>query len=278
MVKGLLRWVSWGVTVVLLFFTARRWLFMLFALSSQRTDSSKSIASSKNGEVAPHILLLVPIRNEADGLPALLDAFDQLSYDRTCLRIVLIDDGSTDDSHRVMSRWAKTRDHCQILALPQNVGKAQALNQALAEVSFGDIIAIYDADERPEPNTLHRLVQPFADPHVGGVSGRRAVSNALASPVASYTTFEGIVHQLVTMQAKDKLHLAPAILGANCAYRRTALSAVGGFRPGALLEDSDLTVKLARAGWRVRFEPSAISYHEVPQTVVGYWRQHTRWA
>jgi len=68
------------------------------------------------------------------------------------------------------------------------------------------------------------------------------------------------------------------MLGANCAYRRSALTEVGNFKPGALLEDSDLTLKLARAGWKIRFEPEAISYHSVPQTVFGYWRQHARWA
>jgi cellulose synthase/poly-beta-1,6-N-acetylglucosamine synthase-like glycosyltransferase len=44
------------------------------------------------------------------------------------------------------------------------------------------------------------------------------------------------------------------------------------------LEDSDLTVKLVRLGWQTRFEPKAVSYHQVPQSISGYWRQHTRWA
>jgi poly-beta-1,6-N-acetyl-D-glucosamine synthase len=87
-----------------------------------------------------------------------------------------------------------------------------------------------------------------------------------------------LVHQLVTLRAKNMLNLAPAILGSNCAYRRVALAQVGNFTPGALLEDSDLTLKLARAGWDIRFEPGAVSYHRVPQTISGYWRQHTRWA
>jgi cellulose synthase/poly-beta-1,6-N-acetylglucosamine synthase-like glycosyltransferase len=152
------------------------------------------------------------------------------------------------------------------------------LNQALKRFSKGEIIAIYDADERPEPECLARLVQPFLDQRVGGVSGRRAVSNSLASPVASYTTIEGLVHQNITMRAKNHLALAPALLGANCAYRRLALVGVGNFKAGALLEDTDLTVKLARAGWLLKYVPEAVSYHRVPETLTGYWRQHTRWS
>ncbi|MCB0174174.1 MAG: glycosyltransferase, partial [Anaerolineae bacterium] len=87
-----------------------------------------------------------------------------------------------------------------------------------------------------------------------------------------------LVHQMITMRAKDRLELAPALLGSNCAYRRSMLAEVGNFKPGALLEDSDLTLKLTGAGWRTRFEPEAISYHYVPESVGGYWKQHTRWA
>ena len=218
------------------------------------------------------------MRNEAQTLPDLLQALDRLNYDPERLSIALIDDGSTDDSRVTCEQWAKNRTNWQVLPLEKNVGKAQALNQALAQVTFGEVIVIYDADERPEPDSLKCLLAPFGEARVGAVSGRRAVANALVSPAASYTTFEGLVHQLVTLRAKDRLDLAPAILGANCAYRRQALVEVGGFKPGALLEDSDLTLRLARSGWRVRYEPAAVSYHQVPHTVRGYWRQHTRWA
>jgi biofilm PGA synthesis N-glycosyltransferase PgaC len=177
-----------------------------------------------------------------------------------------------------MTNWAKTRTNWQVLALPENGGKARALNAGLTHVPAGDVIVVYDADERPHADSLTCLLWPFADETVGAVSGRRAVSNPTASPAAAYTTFEGLVHQMVTARAKDRLHLAPPILGANCAYRRAALADVGAFKPGALLEDSDLSVKLPQAGWQLRYTSEAVSYHAVPETLTGYWRQHTRWA
>jgi cellulose synthase/poly-beta-1,6-N-acetylglucosamine synthase-like glycosyltransferase len=224
------------------------------------------------------MLLLAPVRNEAQALPEFLTALAGLHYPADKLTVVLVNDGSTDGSQALIQNWIEGRANWRFLLLPENVGKAQALNLALERFPQGEIVAIYDADERPRSDALLALVGPFADPQVAGVSGRRAVSNALASPAASYTTFEGLVHQLVTLRAKDKLNLAPAILGANCAYRRVALAQAGNFKSGALLEDSDLTLKLARAGWKIRFEPKAVSYHAVPESVSGYWRQHTRWA
>jgi len=269
--RSILTLVSWLVASVLLFFTARRWLFILAALLPNQTRLASKTAF-------PPVLILVPARNEGETLPALLAALDQLTYPAGCITVVLLDDGSTDDTQRLMHRWAEPRENWHVLSLAHNVGKAKALNVGLSQFPQGEIVVIYDADERPQPEALRYLVAPFSDPRVGAVSGRRVVSNALHSPAASYTTFEGLVHQLVTMRAKDRLDLAPATLGANCAYRRQALESVGAFRQGALLEDSDLSLKLPWGGWKIRFEPAAVSTHAVPHSLSGYWQQHTRWA
>jgi cellulose synthase/poly-beta-1,6-N-acetylglucosamine synthase-like glycosyltransferase len=297
---------AWATAAVLLAFTARRWLFVLVALATadHPRPTGASHTSANVGQVAnlsyitpniwdkpqptslvrgkteklPEALLLAPLRNEAAALPDFLVALAGLIYPPEKFTVVLIDDGSTDDSAAIIRAWLPGRVNWHLLSLAQNVGKAQALNLALTQFPMGELVFIYDADERPQPEALLRLADSFADANVGGVSGRRAVSNPLASPVASYTTFEGLVHQWVTMPAKDRLSLAPAILGSNCAYRQTALAQVGYFKPGVLLEDSDLTVRLVRADWRTRFEPAAVSYHAVPESLAGYWRQHTRWA
>jgi 1,2-diacylglycerol 3-beta-glucosyltransferase len=271
-IRKILTLASWIVAGVLLIFTARRWLFVFLALVPDK------VPPARRESFAPSILLLTPFRNEVETLPAMLSGLAALEYPAEKLTIVLINDGSTDGSDRCIQSWIGGRDNWHLLSLAQNVGKAQALNAALAAFPQSEIVAIFDADELPQSTALQNLISPFADKKIGGVSGRRAINNALASPAASYTTFENLVHQLVTLRAKNMLNLAPAILGSNCAYRRVALAQVGNFTPGALLEDSDLTLKLARAGWDIRFEPSAVSYHRVPQTISGYWRQHTRWA
>jgi GT2 family glycosyltransferase len=157
-------------------------------------------------------------------------------------------------------------------------GKAQALNGALAQINFGEVVVVYDADHRPAPQSLTRLVAAFDDPSVAGASGRTLPANATASLPAYYATVESLVHQLITLRAKDRLALAPALLGSNCAYRRRALIEAGGFRAGALLEDSDRTLALARRGHRLRFVPDATAWHQAPETVEGYIRQHLRWA
>ena len=268
---------SWLIAGVLLFFTLRRWLFILAALCSDRLLPDRP-RLDRNAVQWPPVVVLVPARNEAETLPDLLAALARLDYPPDRLAFFLLNDASTDGSEALMAAWAAAHPNRHLITMPHNVGKARALNVGLARAAGAEIIAVYDADERPQADALCRLVAAFADVRIGAASGRRAVSNPLDSPAAAYATFEGLVHQLVTMRAKDRLNLSPAVLGANCAYRRTALKQVGAFRPGALLEDSDLSLKLPQAGWQIRFVPEAVSYHAVPTTLTGYWKQHTRWA
>jgi len=255
--------------IVLAVFAARRLLFTLSLLRPQLELSDP--------QTLPGILLLIPARDESGTLPALFDSLDRLDYDRDKLKVALINDGSTDDTAKVMAAACASRSYWQTIALPDNVGKSQALNLALARCDFGDIAYILDVDHRPHPDCLRRAAAAFADPRVAGVSGRTIPANALASPAAFYAAVELMVHQLITMRGKDVFALGPALLGSNNGYRRRALAAVGGFRPGAFLEDSDLTLALHRAGYTTRFIPEAISHHQVPPTVRGYVRQHLRW-
>jgi 1,2-diacylglycerol 3-beta-glucosyltransferase len=259
------------VISVLLVFNLRRIMFALAIFFAPRRAPKSSAA-------LPTVLILVPCRDEAAMLAPLVHALTQLDYPRAQLQIVLIDDGSRDRTRAVMEDCAREHANIHVLALAQNVGKARALNAALAQFAFGEIIYIFDADHRPQPDALKLAVQYFSAAEVAGVSGRTIPSNALASASAYYASVENLVHQMVTMRAKDRLNLAPALLGSNCGYRRAALEECGGFQPDAFLEDSVLTLRLYEAGYGVRFADEALAYHQAPASVAGYVKQHTRWA
>lgn len=251
---------------LLLIFSLRRWLFLFVAglKIGQRKEGT--------GLSCPSLLVLVPFRNERGNLPELVSHLTAIDYPAGQQTIVFIDDGSTDSGRDTIPQ----RNNWHILTLPTNAGKGAALNLALNRFPAGRLVVVYDADERPQPESLRRLVQPFQDERVGWVTGRRKVSNPLASPIATYATYENLIHQRITLAAKEFLLLAPPSLGSNCAYRRTALGE--GFRPGFWLEDSELTIRMAHQGWQGHFASEAISHHAVPQTPIGYWRQHIRWA
>ncbi len=256
---------------VLLVYTVRRAVLVLAGMlgsSSGPTEASSSL---------PDVLVLSACRNESGQVDGLCTALANLVYPTEKLHVVLIDDGSNDSTGAVMQTCIEGRQGWEVLRLPQSSGKAAALNMALRYTSFGEIVYVIDADHRPDPEALLRIVKYFSEPSVAGVTGRTIPRNPLASLVAYYAAIETAIHQLVTMRGKDRLDLGPALLGSNCAYRRSALLERDGFRPGALLEDYDATLSLYCQGYRVRFAEDAVAWHEVPETVGGYLEQHTRW-
>lgn len=272
----LFRLIALPVIILLFVYNLRRLLFSFTTIFSGKT-TSHLVSQPEGQKTIPDVLILAPCRDEEKMIPGLCQALARLNYPSDQVCVVLVDDNSQDHTRLVMEEYAQSKPGWHVLSIQKSEGKASALNTALADFSFGDIILVYDADHRPEADSLRRIVEYFQDMRVAGVSGRTVPANPLASPSTYYATVESYIHQMVTMRAKDRLDLAPALLGSNCAYRRTCLDACGGFRRGALLEDSDLTLAFYRAGFRIRFAEYAVAYHQVPETVRGYLKQHMRW-
>ena len=262
------------ITAILLVFTIRR---ILFTLAILPTDDQDREHPTPDLGCLPEVLILVPCRDEGNMMPGLCQALSQLDYPGESLQVVLIDDASVDGTSVVMEQQAAARQGWHVLRFSSNVGKARALNIALDRFAFGEIVYIFDADHRPDSQALRRGVPYFLAPRVAAVTGFTRVVNPLVSPSAFYATVESYTNQLVTMRAKDRLGLAPALLGSNCAYRRELLRLSGGFRNGAFSEDSELTVTFYREGYRIRFAQDVVSTQQVPQSMDGYLKQHIRW-
>jgi len=258
--------------LVLLCFTARRLLLALAA-------ASRPAAKGHPGEPAaqPEVALLVPARNEAAGADALLGSLAALDFPVDRLTITLVDDCSDDATAVLFDEWAETRPHVSVVRLPEPIGKYRALNEAIGSSAPATIVAICDADVRPRPTWLSKLVEPFADPRVGAVAGYLSPENADEGIFARYAAVESWVHQLVTSAGKDRLGLDPPTLGA-CAYRRTALDDVGWFGASASGEDVRISNALTDTGWRIRFAEEAVADNTVVHTPQDYWHQHLRWA
>jgi cellulose synthase/poly-beta-1,6-N-acetylglucosamine synthase-like glycosyltransferase len=139
-----------------------------------------------------------------------------------------------------------------------------------------------DGDTVFEPETIPRLVQPFADPRVGAVAGNAKVAgngpDGRRRLIAAWQHIEYVIGFNIDRRVYEVLRCMPTIPGAIGAFRRKVLLAVGGVSDETLAEDTDLTIAIGRAGWWVVYEETALAWTEAPATLPQLWRQRYRWS
>jgi cellulose synthase/poly-beta-1,6-N-acetylglucosamine synthase-like glycosyltransferase len=221
------------------------------------------------------VSVIVPAYNEEAGIRATVES---LSRSRHPIEIIVVDDGSTDRTGEIVQEIIDQRAHyLPPLRLIQQVngGKPAALNTGAARAR-GDILVMMDGDTVFEPGTIHHLVQPFADPEVGAVSGNAKVGNRKGI-LGRWQHIEYVVGFNLERRMYDLAGCMPTVPGAVGAFRREALAGVGGISQDTLAEDTDLTMSVIRDGWRVVYEERAVAWTEVPTSLRQFWRQRYRW-
>ncbi|CAG6397794.1 glycosyltransferase [Streptomyces cocklensis] len=219
--------------------------------------------------VVEPVSVIVPAYNESAGIEAAVRSL--LASDHP-VEVVVVDDGSTDG----------TAELVESLRLPgvrvirqANAGKPAALNTGIAAASF-DLLVMVDGDTVFEPDAVRALVQPFADPRVGAVSGNAKVVNR-GGLLGRWQHIEYVVGFNLDRRLFDLGQCMPTVPGAVGAFRRSALLRVGGVSDETLAEDTDLTMALCRDGWRVVYEEGAVAWTEAPASLGALWRQRYRW-
>ncbi|MER6842676.1 bifunctional polysaccharide deacetylase/glycosyltransferase family 2 protein [Streptomyces platensis] len=221
-------------------------------------------------EVTEPVTVLVPAYNEEAGIESTVRSL--LASTHRQLQVIVIDDGSTDQTAD-LATWI---DDPRVRVIRQtNAGKAAALNTGLAHAR-SDIVVMVDADTVFEPDAIQRLIQPLAHPAVGAVSGNTKVGNRRRL-LGRWQHLEYVFGFNLDRRMFEVLECMPTVPGAIGAFRRDALMGVGGVSEDTLAEDTDLTMALWRAGWRVVYEESAVAWTEVPTSLRQLWRQRYRW-
>ena len=189
------------------------------------------------------------------------------------VEVIVVDDGSGDG----------TADAVAALGLPgvrvirqPNGGKPAALNAGLAAARC-ELVVMMDGDTIFEPSTVRHLVEPFADPRVGAVAGNARVADR-RSLIGRWQHIEYVIGFNLDRRVQDTWGVITTVPGAVGAYRRRALAEVGGVSDDTLAEDTDLTIALGRAGWRVVYQPAARAWTDAPASFAQLWRQRYRWS
>ncbi|MGW2396464.1 bifunctional polysaccharide deacetylase/glycosyltransferase family 2 protein [Kitasatospora sp. NPDC001664] len=216
------------------------------------------------------VTVLVPAYNERECIAHTLNSLAASDYP---IEVIVIDDGSSDGTADIVEEMAMPFVR---LIRKVNGGKPSALNAGIAAASH-DIVVMMDGDTVFEPSTVRELVQPFADPSIGAVSGNAKVGNR-DTLIGSWQHIEYVLGHNLDRRMYDMLGIIPTIPGAVGAFRKEALDAVGGMSEDTLAEDTDITMAVLCEGWRVVYAERARAWTEAPASLQQLWSQRYRWS
>ncbi|WP_337089684.1 glycosyltransferase family 2 protein [Leuconostoc pseudomesenteroides] len=250
------------------------WILGSWISGNQSHTSDSKYDSLLNASVT----ILLPTFNEEHTVIDTLKSLVALNY--TNYNIIVVDDKSNDFTVSVVKKWLLHNTPevpIKLLELPNNMGKAQALNEAMSYVE-SEYVLVTDADALMNPNALHQMLKKFDRDNVGAVTGKPVVRNR-TTILGRLQTLEyvGIIDRI--KRAQDSLFGGiMTVAGVIALYRSEALSDVGGFDKTAVTEDIDMTWRLRRKKWLIHYTPLALTYILVPETFSGYFKQRIRWS
>ncbi|QAA93318.1 poly-beta-1,6-N-acetyl-D-glucosamine synthase [Pollutimonas thiosulfatoxidans] len=223
----------------------------------------------------PLITILVPCFNEAaHGEDTLLAALNQ-EYPN--IEVIAINDGSTDNTATMFDRLTAEYPQLRVIHLARNQGKAMALRMG-AMAARSEYLVCIDGDALLAPDAVSYLVAPLINhSHVAAVTGNprvRTRSTLIGRiQVGEFSSIIGLIKR--TQRVYGRVF---TVSGVCTAFRRKALDDVGYWSLDMVTEDIDITWKLQRAHWTIFYEPRALCWILMPETLRGLWKQRMRWA
>ncbi len=221
----------------------------------------------------PMVSVLIPAYCEEKVIAETLECATTIDY--PLYEVVVIDDASTDGTREAVRPFVES-GRVRLITKQRNEGKAMAMNDALPCVR-GEIVLVMDADAAPDPMILRWMVPHFESARVAGVTGNPRVHNrdTFLSQL-QMVEFTSIVSLLRRAQRVwGRIVTMSGVVGA---FRVKALLDVGPYSPEMATEDIDMTWKLQRAAYDVRYEPRALVWMKVPRNLRALIVQRQRWA
>lgn len=223
----------------------------------------------------PPVSLLVPCFNEEDGAEETFAALDRLDYPD--YEVIAINDGSRDRTTEVLERIARRMPRLRVVHLATNQGKSTALNVG-ALAARHEILVCIDGDALLDRHALTWMVRRFQfDARLGALTGNPRLRNRATLlgrlQVGEFSAIVGLVKRAQTVYGT-----LFTVSGVICAFRKRALQDAGWWSPAALTDDVDVSWRIQIAAWHIAYEPKAMCWILMPETLRGLWRQRLRWS
>lgn len=267
-------------------FLAMFWLWALFDLPRYVLDVVPIAAMSIFTAIARRlgsgvdspgwrgpVSIVLAGHNEAHALrQSVVGLRDQTLKD---IQIIVISDGSTDAMAEEARKLQREGLVDIAVATPLRAGKSAAVNLGIGFARH-EVVVNMDVDTSLDRDAIEMLVKPFADPQVGGVAGNLGVRNVRESLLTRLQAIEYLESISLGRRFLSMAEILPVVSGGYGAFRAKALRSVGNLDVGPG-EDADVTDKLRRAGWKIRFAARSWALTDAPVTLDALVRQRLRW-
>lgn len=217
----------------------------------------------------PRVSVLIPARNEETVIGYTIEAMLRLEYPPDKIDILVINDGSTDKTKEIVQDYARRDSRLRLYNVPQGEGgkgKSRTLNVGLKQTN-SEFIAVYDADNTPDPSALKYLMaQLLNDPRLGAVLGKFRTVNKKRNFLTRFINIETLGFQSMLQAGRWQLFKVATLPGTNCVIRRQLLDKLNGWDENAITEDSELSIRIYMEGYRIKYIPYSVTYEQEPES------------
>ncbi len=223
----------------------------------------------------PMVSIIIPCYNESDNLIEIIDHLNRLNYPN--YEIIAVNDGSKDNTADILLSLIEENDKLRVVDFVVNQGKATGLNMA-AMVAKGEYLVCIDGDAILEPDAVLWMMQHFINnPRVGAITGKPKIRNRSSVlgklQIGEFSAIIGLIKRAQSIYGKIF-----AVSGVVTAFRKSAVHDVGYWSTDMITEDIDICWRLQIRHWDIKFEPHAMCWILMPETISGLWKQRLRWA
>lgn len=223
----------------------------------------------------PPVSFLVPCHNE--GVNAEETVRSLLDQDYDDFEVIAINDASTDDTGNRLDELARKEPRLRVIHFVQNQGKAMGLRVAALAARHEYLICL-DGDALLDRHATQWMIRHFVEgSRVGAVTGNPRVRNRTTLlgkiQVGEFSSIIGLIKRAQRIYGR-----VFTVSGVVAAFRKSALHAIGYWNVDMVTEDIDVSWRLQLAHWDIRYEPNALCWILMPETLKGLWRQRLRWA
>ncbi len=227
----------------------------------------------------PLVSVIIPAWNEEVGILHTLQSLVKSNYNN--LEIVVINDGSTDNSDKIIREFIDEYNSKRgrykkaiIYKYKENEGKGMALNTGI-QLSHGEIIISVDADCVVTEKAVSHFVNYFANPKVMAAVGNVKIGNT--KNIINIVQYLEFLFSFYFKKADSLMNSIYIIGGAAGAFRREVFEKVGYYNPKNITEDIDLSVRIQNAGMKIVYAADAIIYTEGAMVMKDLIKQRLRW-